>query len=145
MIDTTATDPAAIDLEPYKEFTTQTTSKLIAAVEALRERLKDWRDPNDWSSLCRNRDAWMQDCKAAEAKVRTFSDHRAGVLETLEAAETRVAELTGALEGLFSAICNEDQSRRQLTLRHSPPDLPQVIERARTALAATPATRAGKK
>ncbi len=28
-----------IDLEPYKEFPTQTTSKLIAAVEALRERV----------------------------------------------------------------------------------------------------------
>ncbi len=34
---------AAIDLEPYKEFTTQTTSKLIAAVEALREVLEKVR------------------------------------------------------------------------------------------------------
>lgn len=68
---TTPADPGAIDLKAIQSWSTQIAPipNLIAAVEALRERLKGWPDPNDHSSLQRNRDSWMRACEAAEARV----------------------------------------------------------------------------
>jgi len=61
---TTPADPGAIDLEPYKEFPTQVTSKLIAAVEALRARMAELAEALEPFA---NADDWIgwDDCKGA--------------------------------------------------------------------------------
>ena len=109
------TNPADIDLEPYKEFPTQTTAKLIAAVEALRalqERIREVQksqsDRVDFASLTQNRNSWQRAAEAAKDRVielekllKTEIRRNANCMAwqaRANAAEAHAAELTGALK-----------------------------------------------
>ncbi len=83
--------------------------RAAAAIEALRARVAD----TEADYLRRHNEAidCFEKLKAAEAKVRLFSDHRADLLETLDIADARVAELEGALEAwqfVYPGVTAED-------------------------------------
>ena len=120
-------DPGAIDLEPYKEFTTQTTSKLIAAVEALREKADNawneawdlaheparcghvranYKDPkfgtpeykgNEKCEACAEVEALRERVAGLEGEIEQAIKWQQFYMNKAEAAEARVVELAGAI------------------------------------------------
>lgn len=115
--DASAVDSGAIDLEKIRALWAtapksmpQHDQALIAAVEALREREKQTL-------------VMIADMLNGEMKLS----------RRVEAAEARVVELVGALEGLLDAMVAHNEANERVMVD------PHSTEHARTVLAATPA------
>ena len=147
---TTPADPAAIDLEELQarrkpfdgQLSVADTDRLIAAVEALRARIKIIKGNLESEAFF-----WKEQAEAAEARVaelEVFTGHlrasRDHAVQANEAAEARVAELAGALEPLIDDDeCRLDHSGFCQTHTNELDDGRCAMAVANTVLAATPA------
>ncbi len=141
----TPTDPAAIDLRGIRacqsamkgSLAKDDIDRLIAAVEALRERLKDVEESSKYwmnnataaSDGAGARITWKDRVEATEAREAALSTAMA---QSSQHTEARVAELAGALGGLLGRLDSHfGGPLRNMDWKEQ--------ENARAALSATPA------